>query len=103
MLGRFQNSVVLGCADYQVVLFPPVLIGRPQHGDIVRLGAAGGEVQLGWLAIYERGNLLATLLQRHFGLTSETVHRAGVTELPAEKRQHRLDHLGVDRGGGVVV
>ncbi len=75
-----------------------------QDGGVVRLGAAGGEDDLRVVGRAEQRLHLATrVLHRLAHLRAEAVDGRRIAEVFREKRQHGLDHGGIDPCGGVVV
>ena len=81
--------------------------GRQRGADdreVVRLGAARGEDHLVRLGADGLRDLAPRLLDAGPGRPAEPVGARGVAEgLLGEVREHRLQHLGADRGGGGVV
>src|ERR1035437_5264587 len=77
--------------------------GEAEDGEIVGLGAAAGEDDLGGTGIDERGHLAARGFQALLGGLSEMVDAGRVTIHLSEARHHRLEDLRIDRCGGVVI
>ncbi len=74
-----------------------------QHGQVVGLGPAGGEDHLPRAAAQDVGHLVSSLVQGQPGLPGHPVATRGVAEPLGEERQHGLERLGPQRGGGGVV
>jgi len=76
---------------------------RTEDGDVVGLGAAGGEADLVGVGAEAAGDALAGLVERRAGVATPAVHARRVPEARAVERQHRVEDLGAHgRGGGVV-
>ena len=71
--------------------------------EVVRLGGARGEDDLGGLGADEAGDAGAGVLEGRRGRVADAVQRRGVAEGLAEVRQHRLDDPRVDGLGRLVV
>ncbi len=74
-----------------------------EEGVVVRLGAAGGEGDVGGADVEERGEVLAGVVDGGAGGATVFVHGAGVAEALGPERVHRVDDLAQDGRGGVVV
>src|ERR1700694_24975 len=75
----------------------------PLEGEVVALGAAGGEDDfLGRHAVVG-GDLIARLVDRLAGALSEAVDAGGIAELIGEIGHHRLEHLGIEWRGRRMV
>src|SRR5690348_4893004 len=72
-------------------------------GEVVRLGAAASEDDLGRPAVQERRDRLVRLVQRRQRLAPQPVDAAGIAEVVTEKRQHALNHRRVGRRGRRVI
>src|SRR5687768_4632946 len=76
---------------------------RPEHGEVVALGAARGETDLIGVRAETSGNALASLIERSARLTPPPVGARGIPEARAEVRLHRFEDLGTNRGRSRVV
>ena len=74
-----------------------------ENGEIIGLGAAAGEDDLGGTGIDERGHLAARGLQALLGGLSEMVDAGRVTIHLSEARHRRLENFPIDGRGGVVI
>jgi hypothetical protein len=73
-------------------------------GEVVALGGAAGEDDLGRVGIDRGSDFRARLLNRLARGGAEGVtDAAGVAVILREIRQHRVEHARVDAGGGVIV
>ena len=77
--------------------------GDPLHREVVGLGAAGGEHDLGRSDGEQLGDLLPGLLERRLGRPGRGVAAARVAERALQERRHRRHRLGPHRGGGGVI
>ena len=77
--------------------------GAALHRQVVGLGAAGGEHDLGGARAEELGDLLPGLLERGLGRAGRRVAPARVAERAPQEGLHRRDGLGPHRRGGGVV
>ena len=77
--------------------------GNALDSEIVRLGAARGEDDLILGDLEEARDLLARRLHAIARFAAEAVDARRIAEVLAEVRQHGLEHLGVHRGGCVVI
>jgi hypothetical protein len=101
--GRGEDRLVLHGAGHDV---PAPRAGRPRHaahGEIVRLGAAGGEHDLARLRPEVAGDLLARLVECLARATARRVDARRVALVLRQVREHGLEHLGTDRRGGRVI
>ena len=108
LLGRLmrgdEDRLVLGRGGHHRTL--PVRLEtppRPEDGEVVGLGPAGGEADLVGGGVEALGDPLARLVERRPGLTAPPVRGARVPEAGAEERRHRLEDLRADRGRGGMV
>ena len=74
-----------------------------EEREVVGLGAARGEDDLGRPALEQGGALIAGVLDGGAGALTGLVDGAGVGEDLGPERRHGLDDLGEKRGGGVRV
>ena len=74
-----------------------------EEGEVVALGAAGGEDDLGGAAAEQRGDLLAGALDGGAGVLALLMDGAGVAELLDPEGTHGVEDLGEQRRGGVRV
>ena len=83
----------------------PVGIEAERGGDggVVGFGAAACEKNLARLASEQPGDLLAGFVNRGGGFFPEGIRAGWVAVLLGQKRQHFLDHGGINLRGGVVV
>ena len=105
-LGGVENGVVLdGGGDDVAGLFTLEghQLGHPTQGPVVRLGAAGGKINLLRLGVQTAGHRGPGLLQVALGLLAEGVQAGGVAVALGEVGQHGLQSLGGDGGGPGVV
>ncbi|OYV65739.1 MAG: hypothetical protein B7Z72_12070 [Gemmatimonadetes bacterium 21-71-4] len=72
----------------------------PEHGEIVRLGAARGEADLVGVRAEAAGHALARLIQGGARLAAPAMHAGGVAEPRAVERPHGVEHLRAHRGRG---
>jgi len=103
VLGDVQDGDVFGLGDDDVVALAPVAHGVADQGEVVRLGRARGEDDLGRLGADEAGDAGAGLLEGGRGRVADAVQRRGVAEVLREVGQHGLDDPRVDGLGGLVV
>jgi hypothetical protein len=72
--------------------------------EVVGFSRAAGEADLLCGGADERRDLAARAVHGGLGVPPELVLPAGgIAEALGEVRQHRLEHAGIDGGGGVVV
>ena len=71
--------------------------------EIVSLGAAAGEDDFRRAASQQLGNTLPRTLDGSARLLSMVVNGRGIAEVLAEVRTHGVQHLGENRGRGVIV
>ena len=83
--------------------FIAVLVGNALEGQVIGLGAAGGEYDLPGFGSQEGGHLLPGVLQSLFGLQAIAVQAGGVAEFFGEIGQHGLQDLWIEGSGGGVV
>ena len=76
---------------------------KPEDREVVGLGAAAGEDDLGGAAAEQLGHRLARALDRRPRLLSMMVDGRRVAEVLAEVGPHGLQHLGQHGRGRVVV
>jgi len=74
-----------------------------EDGVIVRFGAAAGEKDLLGTRAEECGDLLPRRFHGSAGVLPEGVDGGSVGEFGREIGQHGVEHLGLDRCGGVVI
>jgi hypothetical protein len=101
VLHRPQHRVVLDLRRDEVAATAPHRHALDRH--VVGLGAARGEHDLLLAHPEEVRHLLARGLEPLARLPAEAVHARRIAEVLAEVRQHRGNHLGMYRGGGVVI
>ena len=77
-----------------VVAVPAQLPGGSLEGEVVGLGAPGGENDLGRARPDGSGDTLAGVLDGGLGPSSGGVHGRGVAEVLPEEREHGVPHLG---------
>ncbi len=77
--------------------------GRALQGEVVGLGAAGGEDDLASLRVESRRESLMGLIEAGPGGPAERVRRAGVAEGLGQVGQHRVEDLAAERGRRRVV
>ena len=77
--------------------------GRALEGEVVGLGAAGGEDDLARSGAKGSGHALVGLVQPRAGTPAEAVQRGGVAEIVRQERQHGLEGFTPQRSGGGVV
>ena len=78
-------------------------LGHASDGEVVRLGAAGGEDHLVLVTAEERRDLLARSRDRVSSAPAVDVPARGVAEVLAQVREHRVDDLRQDGRRRVVV
>ena len=98
--GRAQDGLVLGQRRDQVPTRP---VQYAPERQVVGLGAAAGEDDLGRLGADQRGDALATLLDGHACPTAKLVYRRRVTVVLLQIRPHRLQHARIERRRGGMV
>jgi hypothetical protein len=77
---------------------------RSDHGQVVGFGASPGEDHVAGFGAHRGGELAPALLDRGARLPAHAVRGRRVAEgLLAQKRQHGLADLGVNRGRGGVI
>ena len=103
-LGAVQNGVMLKRRGDQVLfaLCRPAVHAALQR-PVIRLGAAGGEVNLTRLGIQGGGDLTARLFHGGAGGTPDGINAAGVAVVLHQPRGHRLQYGRCDRCGGGVI
>ena len=74
-----------------------------EEGEVVALGASGGEDDLGGAAVEEAGDGLAGVVDGGAGVLTLLMDGAGVAELLDPEGTHGVEDLGEQRGGGVGV
>lgn len=77
--------------------------GEGFEGGVVGFGAAGGEDDFVGVGVDELGDLFAGGLDGGFDGFGGAVSGRGVVVVFLEEREHGLEDVGVDGGGGVVV
>ena len=77
--------------------------GSPEDREVVRLRAARGEDDLVGAASKQQGHFGSRLLDCAACLAAVRVQARGVPEALAQEGEHGVQHLGQNRGGGVVV
>ena len=104
-LGGVEHGVVLDGGGDEVGGFLREEIGLQdaEEGEVVALGAAGGEDDLGGAAVEQRGDLLAGVLDGGAGVLALLVDGAGVAEVLDPEGTHGVEDLGEQRRGGVGV
>ncbi len=75
----------------------------PAQGQVVGLGATGGDDDLAGQAAQHAGDLLVRFTQGLARLPAKAVQAARIAVVFTEIGQHRLQHLRANRGGGGVV
>src|SRR5438876_9110952 len=80
-----------------------IAVGDASQGEVVAFGASGGKDHLPGLHTVERGDLIASLVDRLSGALAQPVDAGGIAELLCQVRHHRLEHLRVEWRGGRVV
>ena len=99
-----QHRLVLGAAGDDVPSLPVEGLRDAEEGQVVRLGRSAGEDDLPRSGVNQGRHRFPGLLHRLLGPPAEGVASAGgVSELPGEKGEHRLQHFGIDRSGGLVI
>ena len=78
-------------------------LARTQNRQVVGLGSAGGEEHLLGLAAEKRGNLLSGLFDGLMGPPAVHMRAGRIAEVLFQPGQHGFHHLGLNRGGGVMV
>ena len=97
-----------GAQDHGLAPLLPGRLGRPEHGQVGGLGAAGGEDDLARIAAEEGGHLLARLLEQ---APRPLGRRVAAGRVPEQDRRpasavhlgHGGGHLGPQRRRGGVV
>ena len=74
-----------------------------EEGEVVALGAAGGEDDLGVEAVEEAGDWVAGVLDGGAGVLALLVDGAGVAEVLHPEGTHGFEDFGEQRRGGVCV
>src|SRR5581483_4285611 len=74
-----------------------------EDGVIVRFGAAAGEDDFLGTRVEKSGDLFASGFHGGPGALADGVDRRGVAEFRRKIGQHRVEDLGIDGGGGVMV
>ena len=77
--------------------------GDAADGEVVGLGAAGGEDDLAGGAFEAGGDGVACIIEQAVGLLGLAVDAGGVAPTVAQDGQHGVEHAWVERGGGGVV
>ena len=99
-----QHRVVLEGGGDEVLFAPGRALTRQlPDGPVVRLRAAGGEVNLPRLRAQAPGHALPGLLQRRAGALPQLVEAGGVAVVLPQRREHRRQSRLADAGGGRVV
>ena len=98
---RFENGRMLGGADEHGARLQRA--GHALDGQIVGLGAAAGENDLGRLGPRQGGYLLTGAVDGAATQASQTIQGRGIAVEPAEVRRHGLADAVVERSGGVVI
>jgi len=104
--GCVKDGVVLEAGgDNVVLLFGGGELGGDgaEDGEIVALGASGGEDDLGGAAVQEARDGVAGVVDGGAGDLALLVDRAGVAVMLHPKREHGLEDFRKDRRGGVRV
>ena len=104
-LGGVEDGVVLDLGGDEVGGFVAVEVGvqDAEEGEVVALGAAGGEDDFFGGAVEEAGDLGAGVLDGGAGALAGLVRGAGVAGGGGEVGEHGLDDLGEDGGRRVGV
>ncbi len=98
-----EDGVVLDGRADDVLFFAAHRGDEAENGEIVRLRAAAGKYNFGWLCANERGDGLARGFDGTAGVLAGGMNRAGVAVAFSEERQHRVEDFAVDGSGGVVI
>ncbi len=99
-----KDGVMLKGGGNQVGLaLPAALIGHLGDDPVVRLAAAGGEVQLGGVRADQRGDGLPGLVQHPVGLLAQGVEGGGIAIVFFQTGQHGVQRRFADAGGGCIV
>src|SRR4029077_14679451 len=103
LLQRVEDGVMLDRGRQDAMAAHLAGPGGALQGQVERLGPAAGEDDLPRSGAQRRGDLLVRLVEGRPGASPPAVRGAGVPELAAEERQHRLERLGPEGGRGGVV
>jgi hypothetical protein len=76
---------------------------QPKQSEVVALGASAGKDDFGRTTVQQVGYLFASVFNRRTGLLPLLMDRGRVAKLFYEVRAHRLEHIGQERGGRIVV
>ena len=105
-LGGVEDGVVLDAGGDDVrLLFGCGELGGDgsEEGEIVALGSAGGEDDLGGAAVEQAGDGVAGVVDGGAGELAVLMDGAGVAEVLDPEWAHGLEDLGQERRGGVRV
>ena len=95
---RVERRLVLGLHRDEVLALVLVEVRRALEREVDRLGRTRRPHELLRIAVHERGDVLARLLDRGFGVPAVLVRaRRRVAEVLGEPRDHLLGHARVDR------
>jgi hypothetical protein len=103
-LEGIQDRLVLDRSRYQMA--PAGRLERFRHsaeGEVVRLGPAAREHDLGRLGREQLRDARARLVEHCFGALTEMVDARGVAEFVAQHAHHHFGDRRVDRRGCVVI
>ena len=103
MLEGMEHRMMLGRGGDQVPALRGATPRQPDHREVVGFGAAPGEDDLVRLCVEQPREAVAGVVDRRPGLATSGVDARGITKVPLQKRAHRGEDFGRERGGGVVV
>src|SRR3954469_17040318 len=83
--------------------FPRMGQERAMDGRVITFSTATGENDLPRVSSDQGGNFFTSEIDRFDKVMSKRVRAGRIPPFFGEIRKHRLDHLGSDPGGGVVI
>ena len=103
VLERMQHRMMLGRASDE--MFPARRMGtsEAEDGEIVRLGASAGENDFVLTAAEQLRHPVSRIIQRRARLAARRVDGRRIPVKAIQVRPHRVERLGRERSGGVVV